>query len=129
MALMRLSRLVAVIPIIIMMGSLNSSLRAEPTKVIWDATRNTSPETIEELKALQERIKEITTNTTQSTVGLQVGMGAGSGVIVSDDGLILTAAHVIGKPGQLVKVVLASTLPVQAVMFRGAWVVIIPQSP
>ncbi|OWK46644.1 Serine protease, DegP/HtrA, do-like [Fimbriiglobus ruber] len=41
-----------------------------------------------------------------ATVGLIVGMSAGSGVIVNEDGLILTAAHVIGKPGTSLKVVL-----------------------
>ena len=30
--------------------------------------------------------------------------GAGSGVVVSSDGLILTAAHVIGKTGKKMKV-------------------------
>ena len=115
MALMRLSRLAVLIPIFFLIsGSLNSSLQADPAKVIWDATRNTSPETVEELKALQEQIKQITTATTRSTVGLLVGMGAGSGVIVSEDGLVLTAAHVIGKPGQRVMVILSDGTRVKA---------------
>jgi serine protease Do len=62
---------------------------------------------VEELKALQERVKKVVDQVTPSTVGLLVGMGAGSGVIVSEDGLVLTAAHVIGsKPGTDVRVVL-----------------------
>ncbi len=81
-------------------------LRAEP-KVTWDPARTTSPDTVEELKALQERVKQVVKKDTPSTVGLLVGMGAGSGVIVSDDGLVLTAAHVIGKPGVPLKVVLS----------------------
>ena len=115
MAILRLSRLAVLIPIVFLIsGSLNSSLQADPAKVIWDATRNTSPETVEELKALQEQIKQITTATTRSTVGLLVGMGAGSGVIVSEDGLVLTAAHVIGKPGQRVMVILSDGTRVKA---------------
>ncbi len=82
-------------------------LRAEPTKVTWDPARTTSPTNVEELKALQSRVKQVVAKVTPSTVGILVGMGAGSGVIVSEDGLVLTAAHVIGsKPGTEVRVVL-----------------------
>jgi len=37
---------------------------------------------------------------TAATVGVRVGSNSGSGVIVSEDGLVLTAGHVVGKPGQ-----------------------------
>ncbi len=37
---------------------------------------------------------------------VQVGSASGSGVIVSEDGVILTAGHVSGKPGQKVEVVM-----------------------
>ncbi len=91
-----------------LLAGLAPPLRAEPTKVTWDPARTTSPETVEELKALQDRVKQVVQKVTPSTVGLLVGMGAGSGVIVSDDGLVLTAAHVIGStPGKEVTVVLA----------------------
>jgi len=83
-----------------------SPLRAD-TKITWDPARTTSPETVDELKALQEKVKEVVHKVTPSTVGLLVGPGAGSGVIVSTDGLVLTAAHVIGKPGTSIRFVLA----------------------
>lgn len=92
----------------LLLAGLAPTLRAEPTKPTWDAARTTSPETVEELRALQERVKKVVDRVTPSTVGLLVGMGAGSGVIVSEDGLVLTAAHVIGsKPGTDVRVVLS----------------------
>ena len=72
----------------------------------WEAARTTSPVNIEELRALQTQVKAVTAKVMPATVGLFVGNGAGSGIIVQDDGLVLTAAHVIGKPGQKVKVVL-----------------------
>jgi serine protease Do len=91
----------------LLLAGFAAPLRAEPTQPAWDAARTTSPETVEELKALQERVKKVVEQVTPSTVGLLVGMGAGSGVIVSEDGLVLTAAHVIGsKPGTDVRVVL-----------------------
>jgi serine protease Do len=91
----------------LLLAGFATPLRAEPSKPAWDAARTTSPETVEELKALQERVKKVVDRVTPSTVGVLVGMGAGSGVIVSEDGLVLTAAHVIGsKPGTDVRVVL-----------------------
>ncbi|HET6575605.1 MAG TPA: trypsin-like peptidase domain-containing protein [Fimbriiglobus sp.] len=93
-----------------LLAGLVAPLRAEPTKpaVTWDPARTSSPETVDELRALQEKVKQVVAKVTPSTVGLLVGMGAGSGVIVSEDGLILTAAHVIGsKPGTRVRIVLA----------------------
>ena len=64
-------------------------------QVKWDTVRTTEPEDPEELKALQERVKSVVDKCTPATVGIVIGFGAGSGVIVSDDGLVLTAAHVI----------------------------------
>jgi serine protease Do len=76
-------------------------------KAAWDPSRVTSPDNIDELRALQDRVKIVTQKVMPTTVGLLVGPAAGSGVIVSDDGLVLTAAHVIGKPGAKLTVILS----------------------
>lgn len=65
------------------------------SKVKWETTRVTEPEDAEELKALQDRVQSVVDKCTPATVGIVIGFGAGSGVIVSNDGLVLTAAHVI----------------------------------
>src|SRR5205085_3383575 len=62
--------------------------------------RDKVPESIEELKALQAAVKKVVEKSTPCTVGVMIGMGAGSGVIVSEDGLVLTAAHVSGEPNK-----------------------------
>ena len=79
---------------------------ASKSAVTWDIARATAPDTLDELKAMQSLLKSTVDKVMPSTVGLLLGQGAGSGVIVSDDGLVLTAAHVIIKPYQDVRIVL-----------------------
>ncbi|MGL6094400.1 MAG: hypothetical protein ACRC7O_01190, partial [Fimbriiglobus sp.] len=74
--------------------------RADASPVIWDPVRTSSPDTVEELKAFQDRVKSVVAKVTPSTVGIEIPdgpmrTGFGSGVIVSDDGLVLTAGHVL----------------------------------
>jgi len=65
------------------------------------------PENVEDLKALQARVKYVLKTARPATVGLFIGQSAGSGVIVSEDGLILTAGHVSGDPDQNANVILS----------------------
>ena len=58
------------------------------------------PQSVDDLKAMQEHFRELAKRLKPATVALRVGQSQGSGVIVSRDGYLLTAAHVIGKPGQ-----------------------------
>ncbi len=79
----------------------------KPVPPKWDTVRASSPETVDEMKALQTRVKEVSKKATPATVGLLVGQGAGSGVIINEDGLILTAGHVTGAPRTDLVVVLS----------------------
>lgn len=74
--------------------------------VEWKIDRVTPPETVDELRAMQSLLKTTVEKVTPATVGMFIGQSAGSGVIVSEDGLVLTAAHVIGKPDQPIQFVM-----------------------
>ncbi len=76
---------------------------AEPVKTTvakWDSLRTTVPESLQDLRALEAAVKKVVEKASPCTIGIIIGMGAGSGVIVSEDGLVLTAAHVSGDPGK-----------------------------
>jgi serine protease Do len=64
------------------------------------------PENLADLKDIEDHVKEVLAKVIPCTVGLRVGGASGSGVIVSEDGLILTAAHVSGQPGRDVTVIM-----------------------
>jgi len=61
----------------------------------WDAARTTGPEDLTELKSLQATVKTVVDKCTPATVAILYGSSSGSGVIINEDGLVLTAAHVI----------------------------------
>jgi serine protease Do len=119
MTLMRARRATAVA---ILALSVMSARAADTNEAKWDPVRTTFPTTTGELKSLQAAVKQVVEKTTSATVGILIRMGglreksgAGSGVIVSDDGLVLTAAHVVGWSGQDCQVVLPDGTRVRAV--------------
>mgnify|MGYP002784819298 CR=1 FL=1 len=65
----------------------------------------TTPESVVELKAMQEHIDKLVEKLTPSVVSVRIGASSGSGVIVSKDGFILTAGHVSGTPNRDVTVI------------------------
>jgi len=59
-----------------------------------------APRGVADLRAMQSHVQRITDQLTKCTVGVQVGAAWGSGVIISKDGYVLTAAHVAGRPNR-----------------------------
>ncbi|HAB10358.1 MAG TPA: hypothetical protein DCE47_01560 [Planctomycetaceae bacterium] len=72
-----------------------------------DSLTRTVPRDVADLVAIQKRVGELVKNLSSATVGLRIGNGAGSGVIVSADGYVLSAAHVTGAPNRRVDVFMA----------------------
>jgi serine protease Do len=64
------------------------------------------PEGADDLREMETHLQSLADKLTNCTVNLQIGPAQGSGVIVTADGYILTAAHVSGRPGRRVDVYL-----------------------
>ncbi len=64
-----------------------------------------TPESVDDLLAMEARVKELVAKLTPSTVAVRVGGAMGSGVVI-EGGYVLTAGHVSGKPGQKATVIL-----------------------
>ncbi len=70
------------------------------------------PDSAEELQAIQKRVKQVTDIALKTTVGIIVRntesrtSATGSGVIISEDGYVLTAGHVAARPNQKITVIL-----------------------
>lgn len=71
-------------------------------------------ETLESLKAKQAQIRQVLERVMPSTVVITDGIGSGSGVIVSESGLVLTAAHVLLTDGPELEVIFADGRRVKA---------------
>lgn len=65
-----------------------------------------APEGLDDLRAIEEHVASLIEKLKRCTVGVRIGRAQGSGVIVSDDGYVLSAAHVSGTPGQRVEFIL-----------------------
>ncbi len=64
------------------------------------------PDDLADLKAMEKHVQELSKRITPCTVGVEVGNSQGSGVIISEDGYVLTAGHVVGKPNRNVTFIL-----------------------
>ncbi|MDB5171250.1 MAG: hypothetical protein JWN51_23 [Phycisphaerales bacterium] len=72
------------------------------------------PRTVKDLREIERQVQAVVKKALPATVGVIVGSGQGSGVIVSKDGYVLTAGHVASAPGQDVLIVMADGRRVKA---------------
>ena len=60
-----------------------------------------NPKSLAQLRAMEDHVRDVSDRVKDATVNINMGMGQGTGVIVSSDGIILTAAHVIDRPRKM----------------------------
>ena len=63
------------------------------------------PESIADLKEIENHTEELVKRLTPCVVNLRLGGSEGSGVVIDDEGHVLTAGHVSGKPGISVTII------------------------
>jgi serine protease Do len=61
------------------------------------------PTSLADLKSMQRHVEALTKRVSPAVVAVGVGNGSGSGVVITADGLVLTAGHVCGKPDRNVR--------------------------
>ena len=86
---------------------------AEPARPYFNDKK--APENRKDLDAIQHALTQALPAARNATVCIQLGEGSGSGVIVSEDGLVLTAAHVAGGVNKALTVVLEDGRKLKAV--------------
>lgn len=79
-------------------------LVGQAERPIWNDKE--APQNLDDLREIQEALQTNLERARAATVCLQMGGGSGSAVIISEDGLVLTAAHVTGKVGEEIKVIM-----------------------
>jgi len=67
------------------------------------AFSKTVPTSIADLKAIERHVETLVARISPAVVAVEVGYGSGSGVVISADGLVLTAGHVCGSPNRSVR--------------------------
>lgn len=73
-----------------------------------------APRGVDDLRAIESHVRTLIENLNACTVGVQIGPAQGSGVIVTADGYVLTAAHVSGRPGRRAEIVMPDGRRVEA---------------
>ena len=79
------------------------------------ALKKSVPTSGDDLIDIEDHVARITKKVLPATVCLQSGGGSGSGVVITKDGIILSAAHVCGKPGRKFRVIFPNGIRVSAI--------------
>jgi len=80
-------------------GNTAVSLADQPAVEESTSLATLVPESVADLEKLERRVAAVIEKATKATVCIEVGGSSGSGVIISEDGYVLTAGHVAMRPG------------------------------
>jgi S1-C subfamily serine protease len=76
-------------------------------KELGAAFTKAAPSSITDLRIIEEHVETLITRVSPAVVAVEVGYGSGSGVVISADGLVLTAGHVCGRANRSVRITFA----------------------
>jgi serine protease Do len=93
-------------------------VKAKSTTAVAAVLQKAAPESIADLKAIQEQVKVVVKKVVPCTVNVKVGFAQGSGVIVKG-GYVLTAGHVSGRTGRDVVITLADNRQIKGKTLGG----------
>lgn len=79
---------------------------AGPKIVLPGALTRSDPASPEDLQAIEKHVRKLLPKLMKATVGVIAGRAQGSGVIISEDGYVLTAGHVSATSGRNVFLIL-----------------------
>lgn len=77
-----------------------SPVSLEPAADTAQVLAAKAPANAAELKLIQDQLLKVIDRVMPATVAVEIRGAAGSGVIVNKEGLVLTAAHVVGRAGR-----------------------------
>jgi serine protease Do len=77
-----------------------SPVSLEPSADTAKVLEAKAPANAAELKLIQDQLLKVIDRVMPATVAVEIRGAAGSGVIVNKEGLVLTAAHVVGRAGR-----------------------------
>ena len=100
MKLARRSAKLLLVPVVLAFGLASTATLAQSTAGAQGSAAIESPKDLAGLHAMEKRIEAVAAKVVPAVVGIRIGSSAGSGVIVSADGIVMTAGHVVGRPGQ-----------------------------
>lgn len=67
---------------------------------------STTPQSVEDLQRIEHQLQQVLPRVLPALVCIEVNNGSGTGILVSEKGLIFSAAHVVDKQGTVLKIIL-----------------------
>lgn len=95
-------------------GTTSGTAVEVPGPLVRIYQRGGTPRSIEELQLLEHQQERVAALASACTVSVQIGPAQGCGVIITDNGYVLTAAHVAMRPGKHAILTLASGRQIKA---------------
>ncbi|HEX3313469.1 MAG TPA: S1C family serine protease [Gemmataceae bacterium] len=95
-------------PLALIAFLVSSSITATEPVSVPPAFDKAVPETVDDLKQIQQHVQALSARVMSATVAIRIGESSASGVIIDADGYVLTAGHVSGEPNRDCDIILSN---------------------